>query len=88
MAMRIRTIEELRALVGAAGHDLTDAQLLRLAEATRGHALIIAGAWRDRLDLDGPRRRARIHLLQERERLAPRRARYARERETKRRRSA
>lgn len=88
MAMPIRTLEDLRALVGQAGKDLTDAALLRLAEATRRHALIIAGTWRDRLDPEGSRRRARIHLLQERERLAPRRARYAREHEAKRRRSA
>lgn len=88
MAMRIRTIEELRALVGAAGNDLTDAQLLGLADATRGHALILAGAWRDLRDPDGARRRTRIHLLREHERLAPRRARYARERDAKRWRSA
>jgi hypothetical protein len=76
----VRSIEELRAIVGEAGQDWTDAQLLRAAEATRRHAQIIVGAWRDGLDPVGAQRRVQIHVLQERARLAPRRARYARER--------
>lgn len=77
-AMPIRTLAELRALVGAAGRDWTDAELLRAAEATRQHAGLIVSAWRDGLDPVGAQRRVQIGLLRDRTRLAPRRARYPR----------
>jgi hypothetical protein len=81
MAMPTRTIEELRALVGDAGRDLSDAQLLRMADATKLHALIIVGFHLDQLNPEEARRRELRQRLMATQALAPRRARYARERE-------
>lgn len=72
------TVAELRAIVGDAGADLTDEQLLRLDVATDTFARILVGAQRDRLDPAGAAVRRQQERMQLERDLAPRRREYAR----------
>ncbi len=69
------TLEELRAIVGETGADLTDEQLVRLHQLAE---LIVRG-YRDRLDPAGAARRRERDRLQLAREKAPRRRRYQRE---------
>lgn len=77
--MPTMTLAELRAIVGLAGADLSDEQLLRLDIAADNFARSIVGVHLDRLDPAAAAvRRAQERAQLERD-LAPRRRRYARE---------
>lgn len=57
MAPRIRTLEELRAIVGEDGKDWTDEQLLAAEQHAQQRAYLTVAAWMDRKRSGSPRHR-------------------------------
>lgn len=75
----MRTLAELRAIVGDSGPDLSDEQLQRLDVATDVFAACIVGQEMDRRDPAAAAARREQERMQLERDLAPRRRKYARE---------
>ena len=78
--MRLRTVAELRAIVGAAGAAWSDAQLLAADAHAAGVEQLLLGALIDRRDPAAAQRRQAVVEVASQGVLDRRRVRYARER--------
>lgn len=78
--MALMTVAELRALVGQAGADLSDEQLLRMDAFGEIVADVLVQSFRDRQNPQAAAQRREQARLQLQRELAPRRRRYQRER--------
>lgn len=79
--MRIRTVEELRAIVGEDGREFSDEQLLDMDLKAARLADVVRGGYLDRVDPAGAAQRRRTGSVLAVERLrVERRRRYERER--------